>query len=74
MFPRDFPLLLGLLSAPLLSPERPGVGVVTPDSDSRLARKFCYRIRPPCIQTLETGERGRRACGIDEIGTISSLL
>ena len=26
MFPRDFPLLLGLLSATLLSPERPGVG------------------------------------------------
>ena len=40
MFPRDFPLLLGLLSAPLLSPERPGVGVVTPESDSRLARKL----------------------------------
>jgi hypothetical protein len=40
MFPRDFPLLPGLLSAPLLSPERPGVGVVTPDSDSTLARKF----------------------------------
>ena len=40
MFPRDFPLLLGLLSAPLLSPERPGVGVVTPESDGRLARKL----------------------------------
>jgi hypothetical protein len=40
MFPRDFPLLPGLLSATLLSPERLGVGVVTPDSDARLARKF----------------------------------
>ena len=40
MFPRDFPLLLGLLSATLLSLERPGVGAVTPDSDGRLARKF----------------------------------
>jgi hypothetical protein len=40
MFPRDFLLLLGLLSATLLSPERPGAGLVTPDSEGRLARKF----------------------------------
>ncbi len=52
MFSRDFPLHLGLLSAPLLSPERPGVGVVTPEPDGRLARNFLLPNSPAAHPTF----------------------
>src|SRR5271168_2823473 len=58
MFARDFPLLLGLLSAPLPSLERP---VVAPSCHAWTAgwrETSCYPNRAACIQFLHQDSRG----------------
>src|ERR1700733_11243837 len=72
-FVRDFPLLLGLLSAPLPSPERPGeVSNALRGSDARLVRIFMLPKSPGMHPIPAPGYEGRITCGIDETGTTSS--
>jgi len=75
MFARDIPLLMGLLSAPLPSLERPGLAgnvPAMPRMDSKLARKFVLPKTPGVHPIHSPGQQGRKICGIDETGTTSS--
>jgi hypothetical protein len=77
MFARDIPLLMGLLSAPLPSLERPGLAgpgnfPAMPEMDSKLARKFMLPKSPGVHPIDPPGQQGRKICGIDETGTTSS--